>query len=70
MPSMDLRYSLNDKEKRVLSGIIRGESIQQISNQMGLTIESVRDIRSDLFVRLSAGCSADLVRIGLMAGLS
>jgi len=62
--------SFNDKEKRVLSGIIRDESIQDISNQMGLTIESVREIRSDLLPRLSAGCNADLVRIGLMAGLS
>lgn len=69
MPSIDLHHSLDHQERCVLGGMVRGQSVQDIADEMRLPIEEVREVRCGLLTKLNARCNADLVRTGLIAGL-
>lgn len=54
-------------ERRVLVGLVNGDSIKSLASTLCVTTELVAQARNALLAKLSAKSTADLVRIGLVS---
>ena len=60
---------LTPLELEVLWGLIRGYSAAHNATQLGITVREEQAIQMSLMNKLKANHTADLVRIGLEAGI-
>ncbi len=61
--------ALTPRERDVLSALIAGRSNKQIAREMGISHRTVEGHRAALMTRLGARSLAEVVRLGLAAGL-
>ena len=54
-------------ERRVLAGLVNGESSKSLASFYGVALEAVKQTRQALMEKLSARTTADLVRIGIVS---
>lgn len=60
---------LTPREIEVLRGLVTGGSNKTIGRTLGISPRTVEIHRANLKLKLGASCTADLVRIGLYAGI-
>ena len=60
---------LTPREREVLEQIVDGASNKQIGRDLGISPRTIEVHRARIMVKLGAKNAADLVRIGLLAGL-
>lgn len=60
---------LSTRELEVLIGLVRGASNKAIGRALGISPRTVEIHRSNLKRKLGAASTADLVRIGIYAGI-
>lgn len=58
---------LDEIERKILGGIVNGESVNSLASQLSLPAASVQQFKVVLMEKLSAQTTADIVRIGLIA---
>jgi DNA-binding CsgD family transcriptional regulator len=62
-------YALTPTEARVASGMVRGQSLEEISEELGIEISTARSHLKRVFAKTDTHRQTDLVRL-LMRGLS
>lgn len=60
---------LTPREREVLTHLVRGLSNREISKTLGISVKTVEVHRGNITAKLEAHGVADLVRLGLLAGL-
>jgi two-component system, LuxR family, response regulator FixJ len=60
---------LTARELEVLRGIVRGDSNKSIGRALGISPRTAEIHRANIRRKLSAASTADLIRIGLYAGI-
>lgn len=64
-----LVQTLTDTEVRFLRSVIEGKSQRMIASELRVTEGEVEELKASLMRKLGAEATADVVRIGLYAGL-
>lgn len=65
----DLVSRLSQREADVVKGIVDGQSSKEIGRSLGISHRTVEIYRANAFRKLDAASAADVVRIGLYAGM-
>jgi len=61
--------ALDPEERRVLTDLVHGKSLQAIAADLGIFQFDAEAAKSKLLRKLNAATTADLIRIGIYAGL-
>ena len=67
--AVDAVQCLTAREFDVLRGIVRGDSCKSIGRALGISPRTVEIHRANIRRKLFAASTADLVRIGIYAGI-
>ncbi|MCS7002303.1 MAG: response regulator transcription factor [Dehalococcoidia bacterium] len=62
-------FTLSEREREVLRGIVEGDSNQEIAARAGLSPNTVQTHRSHILAKLRVGSTAQLVRYAVSLGL-
>ncbi|HEX2972510.1 MAG TPA: response regulator [Tepidisphaeraceae bacterium] len=61
---------LTDRERELLVALMVGKSSKQMAAEMGISMRTVENHRSRMLAKTGAENTADLVRMGMLAGLA
>lgn len=69
MEAMRLVRTLDATELQILRALVRGMSLKSTATMMGIPLDRIEHARATMMKKLKAARTADVVRIGLYAGL-